>query len=115
MQMVSIFIFFSTKNFWVLGVATALNGFAMGGGNLSWNLWVTKFATKELTAAYMSVHTFLTGIRGFAAPFLGFYLITRLGSKTTGGIGSTLILISIVMVYILYLSVRTIRTNRTAD
>ncbi|MDA0346480.1 MAG: MFS transporter [Verrucomicrobia bacterium] len=49
-QMVSIVIFFSTKNMWLLGFSTALNGFAMGGGTLSWNLWVTKFATKERTA-----------------------------------------------------------------
>jgi MFS family permease len=106
LQMFSIVIFFSTKNYWVLGFATALNGIGMGGGNLSWNLWVTKFATRERTAAYMSVHTFLTGVRGFAAPFLGFYLLARWGSKITGGIGSTMILISIVMVYILYLCTR---------
>lgn len=84
----------------------ALNGVAMGGGTLSWNLWVTKFAPQERTAAYMSVHTFLTGIRGFAAPFMGFYLLVTVGAKKTGGIGSILILISIIMVYVLYLNVR---------
>ena len=78
----------------------------MGGGNLSWSLWVTKFATKERTAAYMSVHTFLTGIRGFAAPFLGFYLLANWGSKATGNIGSAMILISIIMVYGLYHSTK---------
>jgi predicted MFS family arabinose efflux permease len=111
LQMVSIFVFFSTKNIWILGLAAALNGVAMGGGTLSWNLWVTKFAPKERTAAYMSVHTFLTGVRGFAAPFLGFYLLTRWGSKTTGAMGSVMILISIIMVYFLYLNVRPRRTN----
>jgi MFS family permease len=111
LQMVSIFVFFSTKNIWILGLAAALNGVAIGGGTLSWNLWVTKFAPKERTAAYMSVHTFLTGVRGFAAPFLGFYLLTRWGSKTTGAMGSVMILISIIMVYFLYLNVRPRRTN----
>ena len=106
LQMVSILIFFSSKNLWILGFATGLNGIAMGGGTLSWNLWVTKFAPKEKTAAYMSVHTFLTGIRGFVAPFLGFYLLVRYGAMPTGIIGSAMILISIVMVYVLYLNVR---------
>jgi len=112
MQMVSILIFFSTKNIWILCLSTALNGFAMGGGQLSWNLWVTKFAPKERTAAYMSVHTFMTGVRGFAAPFLGFYLLARVGSRTTGNIGSTLILISIIMIYFLYRSMKLPRPIR---
>lgn len=106
LQMISIWIFFQTTNIWILGFSTALNGIAMGGGTLSWNLWVTKFAPQERTAAYMSVHTFLTGIRGFAAPFMGFYLLVTVGAKKTGGIGSILILISIIMVYVLYLNVR---------
>jgi MFS family permease len=106
MQMISIWIFFQTTNIWILGFSMALNGVAMGGGTLSWNLWVTKFAPQERTAAYMSVHTFLTGIRGFAAPFMGFYLLVTVGAKKTGGIGSILILISIIMVYVLYLNVR---------
>ena len=111
LQMFSILIFFSTKNLWILGCACALNGIAMGGGSLSWNLWVTKFAPKEKTAAYMSVHTFLTGIRGFAAPFLGFYLLVKYGALATGTIGSLMILISIIMVYVLYLNVRPKRRN----
>ena len=110
-QMVSIWIFFSTQNIWVLAFASGMNGVAMGGGTLSWNLWVTKFAPKERTAAYMSVHTFLTGIRGFAAPFLGFYLIVKVGALTTGTIASVLILVSILMVYVLYLNVRPKRNS----
>ena len=110
-QMVSIWIFFSTQSIWVLAFASGMNGVAMGGGTLSWNLWVTKFAPKERTAAYMSVHTFLTGIRGFAAPFLGFYLIVKVGALTTGTIASVLILVSILMVYVLYLNVRPKRNS----
>ena len=106
MQMVSIFIFFLTTNIWILTFTVVLNGFALGGGNLSWSLWVTKFATKERTAAYMSVHTFMTGIRGFAAPFLGFYVLANWGSAMTGYIGSGMILFSIIMIYGLYYSVK---------
>ncbi len=100
--MISIVIFFTTNNIWLLSFSAILLGMAMGGGNLSWNLWVTKFATQDRTAAYMSVHTFTTGIRGFAAPFLGFFLLATYGSKTTCLIGGGMILVSIVMVYILY-------------
>lgn len=113
MQMVSILVFFSTKNLWILGFSAALNGFAMGGGNLSWNLWVTKFATQERTAAYMSVHSFMTGIRGFAAPFLGFYLLATWGSQVTGTIGAGMILISIVMIFSLHRSINQRRKSKT--
>lgn len=112
LQMLSIFMFFSTTNLWMLSIATAINGVAMGGGNLSWNLWVTKFATRERTAAYMSVHTFLTGLRGIAAPFLGFFLLTRYGSRITGEIGSAMILFSILLIFCLYRFTRPKLDNR---
>ncbi len=102
MQMISITLFFTTTNMWVLNFSAILMGTAMGGGNLSWNLWVTKFATEERTAAYMSVHTFTTGIRGVAAPFLGFFLLANYGAIFTGVLGASMILISIIMVFILY-------------
>lgn len=52
-----------------------LFGMANSGGNLAWSLWVTKVAAPENVADYMGVHSFLTGVRGIIAPFLGFYLI----------------------------------------
>ncbi|MBH52918.1 MAG: hypothetical protein CMI18_01050 [Opitutaceae bacterium] len=106
MQMISILLFFKTTNIWALGVLTALNGFAMGGGNLSWSLWVTKFAPKELTAAYMSVHTFLTGIRGSIAPFFGFFLLTAYGAVVAGSVAAIMILFSIVLILFLFFSLR---------
>jgi hypothetical protein len=51
-----------------------LFGMATSGGNVAWSLWVTKIARPENVADYMGVHSFLTGVRGLAAPFLGFYL-----------------------------------------
>jgi hypothetical protein len=50
-------------------------GMASSGGNVAWSLWVTKVAKPELVADYMGVHSFLTGVRGLAAPLMGFYLI----------------------------------------
>ncbi|MBK1877124.1 MFS transporter [Pelagicoccus mobilis] len=96
--MLSIILFLTTKNLWVIFSAAAVLGTAMAGANLSWNLWVTKFASPEKAPAYMSVHTFTTGIRGVLAPFLGFYLISGIGAGMTAVIGSTLVFISILVV-----------------
>ncbi|MDQ8204434.1 MFS transporter [Pelagicoccus sp. SDUM812003] len=104
MIMVSIILFLTTKSLWVIGISAAILGTAMAGANISWSLWVTKFAAPQRTAAYMSVHTFLTGIRGILAPFLGFYLISGIGARGTAWTGSILVLISILMVACLYAS-----------
>lgn len=103
MIMLSIALFLTTTNLYVIFFSAAVLGTAMAGANISWSLWVTKFAAPERTASYMSVHTFTTGIRGILAPFLGFYLISGVGATRTALIGSSLVLVSIVMVYFLYL------------
>ncbi|MCH6259015.1 MFS transporter [Puniceicoccaceae bacterium K14] len=104
--MVAISLFFISKNYWVIGISTALFGIAMGGANISWSLWVTKFATPERTAAYMSVHTFTTGIRGILAPFVGYYLLSMFGAQTTGLIGTSLVVVSVLLVWALFQSTR---------
>jgi MFS family permease len=62
-----------TYAWWWTG--SALLGIAFGGGNVVWNLWVTKLAPASRVAEYMSVHSFLTGIRGLIAPVLAFRLV----------------------------------------
>ena len=52
-------------------------GISNSGGDVAWSLWVTKFAPPDRVADYMSVHTFLTGIRGVAAPLVAFALAAR--------------------------------------
>lgn len=52
-------------------------GIGSAGGDLMWNLWVTKFAPPSRVADYMGLHTFFTGIRGVAAPLLAFAVIGR--------------------------------------
>lgn len=51
-------------------------GISGAGGDVAWSLWVTKFAPPERVADYMSVHTFLTGVRGVIAPLVAFALAT---------------------------------------
>ncbi len=50
-------------------------GLGEGGGNVAWNMWVTKYAPRERTAEFMSVHTFLTGLRGVVGPLVAFYAV----------------------------------------
>lgn len=95
MFLVSIFMFFNSREFIPMVIAMAITGSAHGGGNIAWNLWVTKIAPPEKTAAYMSVHTATTGIRGLLSPFLGFAAISLLGPIVTAFIASSLAAISI--------------------
>jgi len=70
-------IFFLGEGIGAWMTAMALFGVANAGGNVMWSLWVTKLAPPEAVAEYMSVHTFLTGLRGIVAPFLAFGLIAH--------------------------------------
>ena len=62
-----------------LYLGAALLGLFRGGGNIAWNLWVTKLAPEDHVGEYMSVHTFFTGIRGILTPWLGYYLLREHG------------------------------------
>lgn len=106
MIMFSIILFLTTANMWVIYASAAVLGTAMAGANISWSLWVTKFAKPERASAYMSVHTFTTGIRGILAPFLGFYLISGMGATGTAIVGSSLVFVSIVIVSAMYVTLR---------
>jgi predicted MFS family arabinose efflux permease len=72
---VAIMIFFLGHGLpaWCIGMG--LWGVANAGGNVTWGLWVTKLAPKHAVAEYMSVHSFLTGVRGLLAPPLAFAAI----------------------------------------
>ena len=89
--MVSFLIYFNTTNLWLMGVATGLFGLAFGGGSVMWQLWVTKIAPPDQTAAYMSVHSAFTGIRGLLAPFLGYALLQWSGPVIVGWVAAALI------------------------
>jgi MFS family permease len=65
-------------------VASAFLGLGFAGGDIAWNLWVTKYAPPERTADYMTVHVFLTGARGLAAPSIGFALVAGFGRGPVG-------------------------------
>ena len=55
---------------------------------------MTKFAPLDQESNYMSVHCFLTGVRGVVAPFMGFYLIQVFSIQKTAAMSIGLILLS---------------------
>ncbi|WP_170156930.1 MFS transporter [Roseimicrobium gellanilyticum] len=71
----SILCFYLGDNHWWWGSGMALSGLSLAGGNVAWALFVTKLAPEHAVAEYMSVHTFLTGIRGVLAPFLAYGMV----------------------------------------
>jgi MFS family permease len=77
-----------------LFAGSILFGIAVAGGDVLWNLWTVKFAPPGRVADYMSLHTFFTGVRAVLAPMIGFFLITRVETKTMGWICAGLIVVS---------------------
>ncbi len=92
-----IIFYFMGSGLWALYIGIGLHGVAKAGGNVAWSLWVTKFASAENVAEYMSVHTFLTGCRGVIAPFIAFPLAASIGPTWVAGIGAALIFIATAM------------------
>ncbi|MEM7244814.1 MAG: MFS transporter [Acidobacteriota bacterium] len=57
--------------------AALLTGLGMAGGQIIWLIGSLSFAPKEQLSTYMGIHTFLTGLRGVAAPYLGLWLMEQ--------------------------------------
>jgi MFS family permease len=82
--LVGLFLYFQTQSFIFLCLASALIGWAAGGGTMAWTLWVTRVAPAGRESSYMSIHSFFTGVRGVPAPFVGYWIITTLGPSQVG-------------------------------
>jgi MFS family permease len=79
--MLSLIAFFMPSlSFQILG--SVLLGVGFGGGRVIWQLWVIQYAPPESTADYMSVHTFLTGVRGILGPIGAYALLAYLPMLT---------------------------------
>jgi len=90
--MVGIVGFFMTSNWVALAFSALVFGFSTSGGDVAWNLWVTKFAPEERVADYMAVHTFFTGIRGLLAPITAFMLLEVVSIHALSWISAALII-----------------------
>lgn len=70
---IGIFTFFTSNSMAGMVTGAIIFGISNAGGDVAWSLWVTKFAPPGRVADYMSVHTFLTGVRGVLAPLAAFH------------------------------------------
>ena len=93
----SVLLFFISDSYLLIGLASACQGIALGGGKIYWNLWVTKITHKEKVSSYMSVHMALTGLRGTLAPFIGYWILAQTNPQCVAYIGAALIALSIVL------------------
>jgi Major Facilitator Superfamily len=91
---VGIAAFFTSDTNTGLMAGAVIYGISNAGGDVAWGLWVTKFSPPGRVADYMSVHTFLTGVRGVIAPMAAFQLIQRYPASTLGWCCAGLIVIA---------------------
>jgi MFS family permease len=92
-----ILLFFISTNPWIIGAGSALIGVAFAGGSIAWNLWVTKYAPPGKTAAYMSVHVSLTGIRGTLGPIVGYWAVSTIGTQNIGILSCGMMILATLM------------------
>lgn len=93
-----ILVYFLGDGIWFLCIGIGLHGVAKAGGNVAWSLWVTKFSKPEHVAEYMSVHTFMTGLRGIASPFISLPLALIIPTQWIAITGAALILLATGMI-----------------
>ena len=89
--------FFISKNPWAIGIGSGLIGLAFAGGSIAWNPWVTKYAPPGKTAAYMSVHVSLTGIRGTIGPMIGYWAYEKIGVVNVGLLSVAMMVVASLM------------------
>jgi predicted MFS family arabinose efflux permease len=95
--MLAILSFFSSSTWVGLTLSAAIFGFSNSGGDVAWNLWVTKFAPADRVPDYMAVHTFFTGVRGLLAPACAYLLLEHYSLMTISWISIGLMGSSVVL------------------
>lgn len=97
--MLGIISFFTGTGTVGLYLGAVLFGISIAGADVAWSLWVTKVAPPGLTSEYMTVHTFLTGVRGVIAPFAAFYMAEHFGIGATAiAMAGLIVLASLLLV-----------------
>ncbi|MDC7235388.1 MAG: MFS transporter [Spirochaetales bacterium] len=94
-----IFLFFLTENIILIIAGQIIMNIGFAAAPFLWNLWVTKVAPPGESRAFMSVHTFLCGLRGILGPFLGFAFIQTFPMRTVGTISLGLIVFSVTLLF----------------
>jgi MFS family permease len=94
---IGILAFFTTNSLPGLIAGAVVYGISNAGGDVAWSLWVTKFAPPGRVADYMSVHTFLTGVRGVLAPVFAFHFASQVSLGIVAAVSSALIVLATAM------------------
>ena len=90
-------VYFHAENFIGVSIGAALAGVGVGGSKIAWSLWVTKMAPASMEARYMGTHVALTGFRGALAPFLGYWLLEKLGYQGVAWFSIALVSLSTIL------------------
>ena len=90
----AILFYFNFDSIVLIAIGSALFGLGMGGGNLAWNLWVTRIAPDHQVSEYMSVHMSLTGMRGILSPIIAYSLLPVLSPQSLSWISLFLLVVS---------------------
>ena len=95
----AILCYFNFSSVWSVGLGSVFFGLGMGGGNLAWNLWVTRIAPDDRVSEYMSVHMSLTGMRGVLSPILAYSLLPIASPQTLSWFSLSLLTLSGLMFF----------------
>jgi len=90
-------LFFITENIYVIGLGSFLVGTGFAGGGVAWHLWITRYAPREKSHVYMSIHTALTGLRGMIGPWFAFLFVKHFSIPAIGYASLILVLVSCLM------------------
>ena len=88
-----IILFFQFHSLPLVMIGSAFMGAFSAGGMLAWNLWVTRFADRARTAAYMSVHTFATGVRMILGATIGISVASQAGAPLVAWIATGFVVV----------------------
>jgi predicted MFS family arabinose efflux permease len=92
-------LFYMTRSIPVIILAQIIMHIGFSASPFLWTLWVTKVAPPTETRNYMSVHTFLCGIRGILGAFLGFLFLQRFSMAAVGYVSFALLIISLLILF----------------
>ncbi len=90
-------LFFLTDRVGITALGHLITSIGLGAAPFLWNLWVTQVAPPGETQRFMSVHTFLCGLRGVLGPFVGFFFISYFPIRLVGVLSFALTLLSVLI------------------
>ena len=93
-----IFLYFLTSSIPIIIIGNILISVSMAGGPIIWHTWVTRIAPPGQSHVYMSVHVFLTGVRGTIGPLVGFGALAAVSFPAIGAFALGLVVVAVVIV-----------------